>query len=391
MTRIKQYIFSIFLIAFLINTAYGIAGMNTGNTTEQPDLVNTTESDQDIVLVQSLIEVDVVQLSSENKIFVRETLIYKNVGNKNFSGLLRTWVPDGAEIAWQGDDGRISMQNAVQRRNMMDGALEYPIQLTQKGNIISWKEQISVTGLPPLYVVAYILPGEPEGTLTTAKHYSKVLLYPTLTKQPASIVLKVIKSKEESVTVTDEKGSRISTSGNPREEENSVLYGWEMPEFKEFRIEISKPAITFAGIAGYLILGLVIILVLSYPFIRKKSEKIQALEEKIRNSLKREETEETYEEAPEETVDEVEDAIEDTTSDVMAEEGGEVPPAAEDAEFEGKTREELENLKNEMLSKLAELDKDYESGNLMDEEYEELRKPYQEKAERITKKIELPV
>lgn len=388
MTRIKQYIFSIFLIAFLINTAYGFAGMNTGNTAEQPDLINTTESDQDIVLVQSLIEVDAVQLSSENKIFVRETLIYKNVGKKNFSGLLRTWVPDGAEIAWQGDDGRISMQNAVQRRNMMDGALEYPIQLTQNGNIISWKEKISVTGLPPLYVISYILPGEPEGTLTTAKHYSKVLLYPTLTKQPASIVLKVIKSKEESVAVTDEKGSRISTSGNTKEEENSVLYGWEKPEFKEFRIEISKPAVTPAGIAGYLILGLVIMLVISYPFIRKKSEKIQALEEKIRNSLKREETEESYEDAPEETVEE---AIEDTTSGVLAEAGDETPPAAEDTELEGKTREELENLKNETLSKLAELDKNYESGNLMDEEYEELRKPYQEKAERITKKIELLV
>ncbi|MDP2845978.1 MAG: hypothetical protein Q8N79_07905, partial [Candidatus Methanoperedens sp.] len=140
-----------------------------------------------------------------------------------------------------------------------------------------------------------------------------------------------------------------------------------------------------------LILGLVIILVLSYPFIRKKSEKIQALEEKIRNSLKREETEESYEEAPEETVEEVEEAIEDTTSGVLAEAGDEVPPAPEDTEFEGKTREELENQRTEIISKLAELDKDYESGNLMDEEYEELRKPYQEKAERITKKIELLV
>lgn len=390
MTRIKQYIFSIFLVFLLMNTAYGFAGMNTGNSAEQPDPVNTTESDQDIILIQHLVVVDAVQGASENKIFVQETLIYKNVGEKNFSGSLRTWVQDGAEIVWQGDDGKISIQSAVQRRNMMDGALEYPVQLTRNGNIISWKDKIGTTGLPPLYVLAYVLPGEPEGTLTKAKHYSKVLLYPTLTKQPNSIVLKVIKSKEEIVTITDEKGSSISTSGNQKEEENSVLYGWEMPEFKEFRIEISKPAFAFADIAGYLILGLVIILLLSYPFIRKKSEKIQALEEKIRNSLKREETEESYEEAPEETVEEVEEAIEDTTSGVLAEAGDEVPPAAEDAEFEGKTRDELENLKNEMLSKLAELDKDYESGNLMDEEYEELRKPYQEKAERITKKIEQP-
>ena len=385
MTMIKKCIFSMFLIALLINTAYGFAGMNTDKSAAQPDLVNTTESDQDIILVQQLIEVDAVQMASDNKIFVRETLIYKNVGNKNFSGLLRTWVPDGAEIAWQGDEGKISMQNLIQRRNMMDGALEYPIQLARNGNIISWKDKIDTTGLPPLYVVAYILPGKPEGTLTKAKHYSKILLYPTLTKQPGSIVLKVIKSKEESVTVTDEKGSSISTTGNPKEEDNSVLYGWQTPEFTEFRIEISKPAVTPAGIAGYLILGLVIILVLSYPLIRKKSGKIQALEEKIRTSLKREETEESYEEESEETVEE---GIEETTSGVLEEGGEEIVPAAEDTEFEGKNRDELEALKNETLDKLDELKKDYESGNLLDEEYEELRRPLQEKVGIISRRIE---
>ncbi len=385
MTMIKKCIFSMFLIALLINTAYGFAGMNTDKSAAQPDLVNTTESDQDIILVQQLIEVDAVQMASDNKIFVRETLIYKNVGNKNFSGLLRTWVPDGAEIAWQGDEGKISMQNLIQRRNMMDGALEYPIQLARNGNIISWKDKIDTTGLPPLYVVAYILPGKPEGTLTKAKHYSKILLYPTLTKQPGSIVLKVIKSKEESVTVTDEKGSSISTTGNPKEEDNSVLYGWQTPEFTEFRIEISKPAVTPAGIAGYLILGLVIILVLSYPLIRKKSGKIQALEEKIRTSLKRKETEESYEEVSEETVEE---GIEETTSGVLEEGGEEVPPVAEDTEFEGKNRDELEALKNETLDKLDELKKDYESGNLLDEEYEELRRPLQEKVGIISRRIE---
>lgn len=41
-----------------------------------------------------------------------------------------------------------------------------------------------------------------------------------------------------------------------------------------------------------------------------------------------------------------------------------------------------------MLSKVGELDKEYKSGNLLDEEYEELRKPYQEKIEKINRRIE---
>lgn len=360
MKKIIHYTIPIFLIIFLINPAFGFAGMTASNSTTQPDLNNTTESDQDIVLVQSLIEVDAVQLQSKNKIFVRETLIFKNIGEKNFFGSLRIYFPDGAEIVSQQGAGEVIRQNAVQRRYMMNGTLEYPIQPIQNGNIISWKDKIDTAGLPPLYIVEYTLPAELKGTLTKAKYYSKKLIYPTLiTKQPASVVLKVIKSKEESVTVTDEKGSSISVAGNPREEDSSVLYGWELPEFKEINIEISKPAITPAGIAGYVILGIVILLVISYPLIRKKSGKIQAIEEKIRSTLRRKEIEETEAGAAEETI-------------------------------EGKTREELLNLKTEMLSKLGELDKDYESGNLLDEEYEELRKSYQEKAERITRKIEQP-
>jgi hypothetical protein len=378
------YIFLISLIIFLVNPALGFAGMTKSNPAAQSDLTNVTESDADIVLVQCLIEVDAVQLQPENKLFVRETLIFKNQGEKNFFGSLRIWVPDGAEIVRQDGAGGVVRQEVVQRRYMMNGTLEYTLQPIWNGNIISWKDKIDAAGLPPLYIVEYTLPAKSEGTLTKAIHYSKVLLYPTLTKQPTSIVLKVTKSKGESVAITDEKGSSIGASGNPKEEDNTVLYGWGMPEFKEFNIEISKPAVTPAGIAGYVILGIVIVLVLSYPIIRTRSGKIQALEEKIRSSLKRDEAEETVEEAVEETG---EDAIEETTSEIVVS-GEAVAPVEEDTEFEGKTIEELENLKNEILSKLGELDKEYGSGNLLDEEYEELRKSYQEKAERITKKIE---
>lgn len=378
MKKIKQYLISIFLIILLTNTVYGFPGMTSNKSKAQPDLINSTESDQDIILIQSLIEVNAVQLKSENKLFVRETLIFKNQGAMNFSGKLRTWLADGAEVVSQRENGAIVKQNIVQKRNMMDGTLEDTPQPTLNGNILSWQGEINATGLPPLYIVEYVLPAEPKGTISKTKQFSKMFLYPTLvTKKPNSIVLKITRDKEESVAIKDENGNSITASGTPREEDNSILYNWEIPQFNEMNIAISSSAVTPSGIAGYVILGLLIVLVFSYPVIRKKNEKIRSLEEKIRTSLKRKET---VEETAEETGGEV---VEETTTPEPVETG-------EDTEFEGKTGEELEVMKDETLSRLNQLNKEYESGNMLDEEYEELKKSYQERIDKIKRRIEKP-
>lgn len=364
MNKIKQYLISILLIISLVNNAYGFAGMTSNKSTEQPDLINITESDQDIVLVQHLIEVDAVQLRSQNKLYVRETLIFSNWGTMNFSGNLRTWVQDGVE------------EIRVGKIEMTMGAMPEPVVWKQNGNVVSWQDYLkSNDRLPPLYIVEYVLPAEPEGTISKTIQYSKIFLYPTLTKKPNNVVLKITKDKEESIAIKDEKRNSISATGNPREEDNSILYGWETPEFNEINVAISSSSVTPSGIAGYVILGLLIILVFSYPVIRKKNEKIRALEDKIRTSLK-----------PKETVEEA------TCGEVVDETTGLQPEPVEtveeDTEFEGKTREELNALKDETLSKLSELNKEYESGNMLDEEYEELKKSNQEKIDKITRRIE---
>ncbi len=380
MKKSIHYTIPIFLIIFLINPAFGFAGMTANESTAQLDLNNTTESDQDIVLVQHLIEVDAVKLQSQNKLLMRETLIFRNTGTKNFSGFLRTWVPDGAE------DINLNISE------MMTGGGFEPLPFVKNGSIISWQDFVEKNSrLPFLYVIEYTLGQEPKGTFSQIERYSKKLAYPTLinyryVQRPdlPAIVLRITKTEGSSVTLMDENRNKISPS-EVSEEGNSVINRFYSPEFKELNVEISKSAIPSASIAGYLILGLVILLVISYPIIRTKSEKIQALEEKIRNSLKRKETEETEEEAAEETGEET---IEETTSEFPPEAEEEVSPAAEDAELEEKTKDELENLKTEMLSKLGELDKEYESGNLLDEEYDELRTSYQQKVEKITRRLE---
>ncbi len=158
MTRIKQYIFSIFLISLLINTAYGFAGMTTGNPAAQPDLVNTTESDQDIILVQHLIEFDAVRLQSENKLFIRETLIFRNIGSKDFYGSLKTWLPDGYE----------NKSIKVNKSEMMTGGGLIPLNNSTNGNIISWQDYVEQNSkLPLLYVVEYAVAMKPGASSIT--------------------------------------------------------------------------------------------------------------------------------------------------------------------------------------------------------------------------------
>ena len=383
MKKSIHYTIPIFLIIFLINPAFGFAGMTANESTAQLDMNNITESDQDIVLVQHLIEVDAVQLQSQNKLLVRETLIFRNTGTKNFSGFLRTWVPDEAR------DIKLA------RSEMMTGGGFEPLPFVQNGSIISWQDFVEKNSrLPFLYVIEYTLGQEPKGTFSQIEKYSKKLTYSplinyTYIQRPElpAIVLKITKPEGSLITLTDENRNKISPS-EASEEGNSVMDRFYSFQFNELNIEISKSTITPAGIAGYVIIGLLIILVLSYPLIRTKSEKIQALEGKIRNSLKREETEEIYEEAAEEIGEET--VEEEATSVAQAEAEEEISPAAEDTELEEKTREELLNLKTEMLSKLGELDKEYESGNLLDEEYDELRTSYQQKVEKITRRLEQP-
>ncbi|MDP2840669.1 MAG: hypothetical protein Q8O17_00095 [Candidatus Methanoperedens sp.] len=375
MKKINQFIITVLLIALLTSPVFGYAGMGgntsvattgiiTQNGQENIDLANTTQSDQNIILVQHLIEVDAAKFEEQNIIYVHETLIFKNIGDMNFQGTLRTWVPDRLETLVPG--GLEEQKVKVGKVAMMMGGSVIPINAIQKRNVISWNDSIKINDpLPPLYAVEYVLSAEPKGTFIKSKSYTKKLVYPTeVNKAPLSVVMKITKGSGETITLKDELGSSISSSGKPMDEDNSVLYTWETPQFKEINIELSKSAMDLSQIAIYLIIGLLIVLVLSYPVIRKKSPKLMEIEEKIRTSLKREPgSEEELEEEQEE-------------------------PAPEDEDLPEKTKDELETEKSELVSKLDELEKDYASGNLIDEEYEELRNSYQEKLKKIKRQID---
>lgn len=368
MKKINECIITIILIAFLITPVYGFAGMGGGtnasnNTNARPDPGNTTSSDLDIRLLQHLIEIDSTQLSSENKLLIRETLIFKNIGAVNFSGPLRTWVPDGIEAI------------RLERRGMMEGTLEYPLQPVQAGNIIEWQDIIIAGSVPPLYSIEYVVYSEPKGQITKIQNFTKKLLVTTKINykyegKPGlpSLVLKVTKPQGSQIELLDENGNKITYDDNSEE---GTVYRFGNPQFREIEIRISSSPVSSSQastsqIAGYVIIGLLILLVISYPILRKKSEKIRGIEEKLRSSSEKQK---------ESQKEDIEEEVEESS-------------VKEDAVLSGMTKNELENKKNKLVSKLEKLKKDYAEGNLLDEEYDELRRPSQKELKKINRILE---
>ncbi len=378
----KPFIVFIFLIAFL-TPAYGYPWMAANNSTAQNTtaqvqadvLLNTTSSDKDIILWH-LIEVDALQIQSQNALYVRETLIFENNGTQNFSGSLRTWIPAGAQIIKSNESGEIAKEEMT--TGNIVGYLPIEQNIVQNGNIVSWSDEIETNSVA-FYIIEYQVAANTERSLNKNVAYTKMLAYPALINYQYGapelnippLTLVITKPQGTSVTMTDENGNKINPSDESKQG-NTVTERFSSVQFQGFNIVFSS-AINSTQIAVYVIIGLLIVIALSYSFLRKRNVRLQAFEEKIRGSLKQEEIKETKKEVPE-TVEKTERKT------------GKVDE--EDTELDGKTSDELVNLKNEILSKQSELEEEYKSGNLIDEEYEELRKLHKEKIERINRRIE---
>ncbi len=334
-----------------MNTVYGYPGMGGNATTiaqnttipqetviEKPqDMKNATESDQDIIMAQHLIEFDAIQLQSENKLFIRETLTFKNIGTKNFYGSLRTWLPDGSENI------------KVSKSEMMAEGGSKSLDFDKNGNIISWKEFVEQNSVQFLYVVEYTIAME-QGTSSITGFFSKKLAYPTLVNYRyvqirsdlAPLVVKISKPQESSILLFDENKNEIT----PVVDETGDIYRFDSPRFRELNIKLSGPSTIQAiknDYAVYVVLGILIILVLLYPIIKKK--------------LKPGERDENEEE-------------EKTSSPAEAEPEEEIP--------------ESDDSKG-LLQELKQLEKEYKSGDLLDEEYEDKKNSIQKKLKAINR------
>jgi hypothetical protein len=369
MKNITKIIMAIFLIFLFANSAFGFPGMggNISNTSipqktgtlTQIDIKNSTGSDQDIIMVQHLIEVDAVQLKAENKLFIRETLIFRNIGKKDFFGNLRTWMPDGTEI----NTIRVS------RSEMMTGGGMIPLEISMEGNILSWNDSVAKnSSLPFLYAVEYVVPQTGSGM----ENFSKKLTIPGIInysymEKPGlpAVIAQINKSEGSTVRFLDENGNEITPTES---DQKGVINRFSSPKFNELNVEIlpsgaensqSSKAASGTSYAVYIVIGILIILALSYPYIKKKLKTEGDKSEKTAQISKEKKIKE----------------LSKVDSDVLS------------RKFERKNQKELEDLKKELLSKIKDIKKEYESGDLLDEEYEDKRKPYQDDLNEIEQRL----
>jgi hypothetical protein len=370
MKNITKIIISTFLIILLANSALGFAGMGgNANTTDIPqhtgtitqmDFNNTTESDTDIIMVQHLIEVE--ELKAENKLFIRETLIFRNIGTEDFYGTLRTWVPEGSET----ETIRFS------RSEMMTGGGMIPLNFEINGTILSWKDFVEKnSSLPFLYAVEYMVTQTPSGMEKFSKKLavSGIINYRYMEKPglPA-IIVKVNKSQGSTSRFLDEHGNVIIPTESDQKGE---INRFSSPSFNELNLEIlpsgavnsqNSNASSGVSIAAIIVIGILIILALSYPYIKKKL-KTEGNGDKTSDKTARISKENKIKEPSK------------VDSDVLS------------RKFERKNEKELEKLKQELSSKINDIKKEYESGNLLDEEYEDKRKSYQDDLNEIEKRL----
>ncbi|PWB51246.1 MAG: hypothetical protein C3F06_10530 [Candidatus Methanoperedenaceae archaeon] len=367
MKNITKIIISAFLIILLANSSLGFAGMGgkannmtipqgNGNVS-QIDLNNTTESDQDIIMVQHLIEVDANRLKAENKLFIRETLTFRNIGTQNFFGNLRTSLPDGSE--------NISLVRSEMSEMMTGGGM--PISFSQNQNIISWKDYVEQNSrLPFLYALEYSVKQNADAN---TEIFSKKLAIPALInyeykEKPGlpAIIVKITKPQGSEVKFIDENGNKIAAT---EVDDKGEIFKFSLPQFKEIKIEISQASVP--GTQNYtliivIVIGILIILVFSYPY--------------IKNKLK-----------PEEKVSSISKKNIGKTTKKANEEPSEIDTFVPSGKFKGKNAQQLGDLKEQILSKIKDLDKKYESGDLLDEEYEDTRNSYQDNLKEIEKML----
>ncbi len=357
MKESKLLIISIFLVLLAVNAAFGFAGMTANNTTASQagpkvnmDMNNSTSNDKDIVLSQHLIEIDDARYQSENIFSIKETLIFRNTGTRNFFGNLKTWVPVGSEGI------------GVFGAEMMTTGELVPLSFNLSGNIVSWQDFIEQNQTPLLYLIGYNVKIDQKDQSGIEK-FSKKLYDPgfinyTYLEKPGfpAVVVKVQTDAGSTLKFYDENGSSVMPSET---DETGLINKFNNPQFKEITTEILRTQNTENGTQTntkqpgvsqmyviYAVIGILILIAIVYLAMKNKS--------------KSDEKEEDNEEP---------ESIE--------------PQVSHNKQGKKSVSGELENQRDELLSKMKELDSEYESGNLLDEEYEEKRNLYQDKLKSI--------
>ena len=360
-------LFLIFSFTFSTVSAFAGMGANDNVSTSSNSMgANPTYSyGTDIVMMQQLIEID--QVSYDDYIKVAETLVIWNAGTENYTGPIYAWMPDEAfEV------------NIALLEMVMSGQIN-PIEYSIQGNVVSWNGTVLAgPNMPPMYRLEYKVPKASTDTISVTKK----LKYPTLVNynyipspgMPA-LVIKVMKSEDMEISFTNGAGNKIEAD-SVEILEDSKTYNWALPLFEEITIKSEKPGVGSSDITLYLIIALIIIVIIGYSVLRGKSTAIKNFEEKLAAVIPQKQDDEIYLDKEDEEDVEDEDEHEDDEDEF------------EVADINDLNLDQLRSAKKSILNLLLELDEDYSSGNLSEEEYNRIRSDYKDKAIEILSQID---
>ena len=351
--RLRLNLGILICILLMAQTAFAFAELAEDNgTVETTSIPSISPGDGTgtIVIPQELIEVD---LSNAEYIAIRETIVFRIMGN--YTTDLMIWVPDGATDV------------LVSRQSMSESVQPIQIPHTQEGNIIRFNDAEYLNSISmSMYAVQYFVPNDAENT---APEYTKTLQYPTYINYPiSSLILKIIHPEGAEVIVKDEGGNVIQGDGIETDV-NQVVHSWSAPQFKQF-IVTTKPPSKIKEMLPYAAIGLLILVLLAFPFIQRKikGEDAKAFVESDDHSEDELEDDSDYEEEQDEEEYEL-DVDEDVT-------------------MEKPDLDELETRYDAVLSLINEIKVDKDNGDISDEEYETLSKKYRSEAMELMKTID---
>ncbi|MGP8322209.1 MAG: hypothetical protein ACT6FE_07835 [Methanosarcinaceae archaeon] len=252
--RLRLKLGLLICILLMTQTAFSYPEYSNESTTAAPSPMHGSSpvnSVGNVVVLRQLIEVDI---SSAENVIVRETIVFRTTGN--YTTDLMVWLPDDAEIM------------SISRQNMTEDNPAIQLQYMQEGNILKFNdaERLNTPGImAPMYALHYVIPI----TMDKESEYTKIIQYPTYINYPvSSLIVTVIPAEGMDIVIKDEGGNVIQ--GDIIELGiNAVIHTWSSPEFKEFTISTKSKGNT-TNILPYIAIGIIILAVLTLPFIREK-------------------------------------------------------------------------------------------------------------------------
>ena len=370
--RLRLNLGILICILLMAQTAFAYAEYaeddGTVETTSIPS-ISPVNGGSSIAILQQLIEADITNVEYT---VVRETIIFSAMGN--YTTDLMVWIPDG------------TTEILISRQEMTEGTSPLQLQYTQEGNILRFNdaERLNNPGMPPMYAIEYVVPRIAEDDTK----YTKFLQYPTYINYPiSSLLVKIITDESMEPTIKDE-GGNVIQGVDIETNVNEIIHTWSAPQFKEFTIE-TKTSSNISSILPYIIIGLIIIAILAFPFVQKKMkseddevfvESASTFEEEEDNDFEEEEDSDSEEKDDDDS--EVDEGYEDSDEDE------DELDIDEDATVEEPDLDELETRYDAILSLLSEIKADRDNEDISDEEYKTLSRKYRSEAIDLMKTID---